>query len=61
VHYLKAMQDAGYTGFVTVEVSIMVQNRPQYDPFFHAQLAYWTLRKAFYVAGIEGGPVGPHK
>jgi len=55
VHYLKAMQDAGYTGFVTVEVSIMVQNRPHYDPFFHAQLAYWTLRKAFYVAGIEPG------
>ena len=55
VHYLKAMQGAGYTGFITVEVSIMVQNRPHYDPFFHAQLAYWTLRKAFYVAGIEPG------
>jgi sugar phosphate isomerase/epimerase len=55
VHYLRAMQAAGYDGFITVEVSVMVQARPNYDPFFHAQLAYWTLRKAFYVAGIEPG------
>jgi sugar phosphate isomerase/epimerase len=55
VHYLKAMQAAGYEGFITAEVSVMVQRRPDYDPFFHAQLAYWTLRKAFYVAGIEPG------
>ena len=53
VHYLKAMQAAGYNGFITAEVSVMVQRRPGYDPFFHAQLAYWTLRKAFHVAGIE--------
>ena len=53
VRYLKAMQVAGYDGFITAEVSVMVQRRPDYDPFFHAQLAYWTLRKAFYVAGIE--------
>jgi sugar phosphate isomerase/epimerase len=55
VHYLKAMQTAGYEGFITAEVSVMVQGRPDYDPFFHAQLAYWTLRKAFYVADIEPG------
>ena len=55
VHYLKAMQAAGYEGFITAEVSVMVQGRPDYAPFFHAQLAYWTLRKAFYVAGIEPG------
>jgi sugar phosphate isomerase/epimerase len=53
VHYLKAMQAAGYNGFITAEVSVMVQRRPNYDPFFHAQLSYWTLRKAFHVAGIE--------
>jgi len=49
------MQAAGYNGFITAEVSVMVQRRPNYDPFFHAQLAYWTLRKAFYVAGIDPG------
>jgi sugar phosphate isomerase/epimerase len=53
VHYLRAMQATGYNGFITAEVSLMVQGRPNFDPFFHAQLSYWTLRKAFYVAGIE--------
>jgi sugar phosphate isomerase/epimerase len=53
VHYLQAMRAAGYDGFITAEVSVMVQRRANYDPLFHAQLAYWTLRKAFYVAGIE--------
>ena len=55
VHYLKAMQAAGYDGFITAEVSVMVQRRPNYAPFFHAQLAYWTLYKAFQVAGIKPG------
>ena len=55
VHYLKAMQKTGYDGFITSEVSIMVQRRPNYDPFFHCQLSYWTLFKAFQVAGIEPG------
>lgn len=55
VRYLKAMQAAGYDGFITVEVSVQVQRRADYDPFFHAQLAYWTLYKAFQVAGIEPG------
>ena len=52
VHFLKAMQAAGYNDYVMVEVSMMVQRRPGYDPFFHAQLAYWTLDKALKVAGI---------
>ncbi|TEU15003.1 MAG: sugar phosphate isomerase/epimerase [Anaerolineales bacterium] len=55
VRYLKAMQAAGYDGFITAEVSVHVQRRADYDPFFHAQLAYWTLYKAFQVAGIEPG------
>ncbi|MBM3190936.1 MAG: sugar phosphate isomerase/epimerase, partial [Chloroflexi bacterium] len=55
VRYLKAMDAAGYKGFITAEVSIFVQRRPDYDPFFHAQLSYWTLYKAFQVAGMEPG------
>ena len=54
-HYLRAMDTAGYDGFITAEVSVMVQRRPDYDPFFHAQLSYWTLYKAFQVAGL---PIG---
>ena len=52
VHYLKAMRAAEYDGYITAEVSVMVQDRPNYEPFFHAQLAYWTLFKAFQVAGF---------
>lgn len=52
VRYLKAMQAAGYEGFITVEVSIMVQRRPDYDPFAAADLSYRTLSAAFEQAGI---------
>jgi len=47
-----AMDEAGYQGYVVIEVSNMVQRRPDYGPFFHAQLGYWTLDKAFKVAGL---------
>ena len=30
--YLQAMAGAGYAGFVTVEISKMVQHRPGYEP-----------------------------
>ena len=53
VRYMKAMRDAGYEGFITVEVSKMVQSRPDYDPFAGAELAYRTLSAAFEEAGIE--------
>jgi sugar phosphate isomerase/epimerase len=53
VSYLKAVQSAGYDGFVTVEVSVMVQRRPDYDPFAAAELSYKTLSQAFEKAGIE--------
>jgi inosose dehydratase len=52
VSYLKAMQAHGYKGFITVEVSVMVQRRPDYDPFAAATLSYETLSRAFIEAGI---------
>ncbi len=51
-NYLKAMQAHGYDGFITVEVSVMVQRRPDYDPFAAATLSYETLSRAFIEAGI---------
>ncbi len=51
-HYLRVMGEAGYEGFQTVEVSVMVQRRPDYDPFASAKLAYETLSGAFKAAGI---------
>lgn len=53
VAYLKAMQSHGYDGFITAEVSFMVQARKDYDPLAAATLSYETLSKAFDDAGIE--------
>ena len=52
LNYLKAMQAHGYDGFITVEVSVMVQRRPDYDPFAAATLSYETLSRAFIEAGV---------
>lgn len=52
VTYLKQMQKAGYTGYITAEVSVQVQRRPDYDPLAAADLAYRTLDRAFREAGI---------
>ena len=51
VHYLQAMQRAGYTGCIAAEVSVMVQRKPDYDPFADAALAYRTLVRAFQESG----------
>jgi len=50
--YLRAMRRAGYNGFITAEVSVMVQRRPNYDPLAAADLTYRTLSKACREAGI---------
>ena len=55
VHYLKEMQAHGYDGFITAEVSFMVQGRENYDPLAAATLSYETLSHAFTEAGIERG------
>jgi inosose dehydratase len=51
VHYLAAMHQAGYTGFIGMEVSVMVQRKPGYDPFVDAALGYYALRHAFNESG----------
>lgn len=53
VRYLKQMQAHGYRGYITAEVSFMVQRRPNYDPFEAATLSYKTLSEAFRKAGIS--------
>ena len=55
VHYLKEMQAHGYDGFITAEVSFMVQGRENYDPLAAATLSYETLSRAFTEAGIDRG------
>jgi sugar phosphate isomerase/epimerase len=51
--YLRGMERAGYTGHIVVEVSIMVQRRPDYDPLAAATQSYRVLAEAFAVAGVE--------
>ncbi|HET6319883.1 MAG TPA: hypothetical protein VFG86_25775, partial [Chloroflexota bacterium] len=50
--YLTAMQAAGYAGFVTVEISKQVQNRPDYDPAEVAGRSFETLTAAAQTAGV---------
>lgn len=52
VRYLKAMHEAGYAGFIGMEVSVMVQRKPGYDPFVDAALGYYALRRAFNESGV---------
>ena len=52
VAYLQAMHEHGYTGFITAEISIMVQRRPAYDPLAAAEQTYRTLARAFEQAGV---------
>jgi len=52
VPYLWAMRDAGYDGFITGEVSVMVQRRPGYDPLGAATRTYAVLAHAFDEAGL---------
>ena len=52
IAYLRAMQQAGYTGWIGVEVSVMVQRQPGYDPFVDAALSYYALKHAFCLSGV---------
>jgi sugar phosphate isomerase/epimerase len=52
VAYLQAMRAHGYESYITAEVSIMVQRRPNYDPLAAAEQTYRTLARAFEQAGI---------
>ena len=54
VRYLRAMDQAGYDGHIVVEISLMVQARPNYDPLAAATTSYQVLSTAFEAAGITG-------
>jgi sugar phosphate isomerase/epimerase len=51
--YLRAMDRAGYTGHIVVEISIMVQARPDFDALAAATTSYDVLSTAFAEAGIS--------
>ena len=53
VRYLDLMRAAGYTGHIVVEISLMVQARPDYDALAAATQSYDVLSRAFETAGID--------
>jgi len=50
--YINAMHGAGWTDFITVEVSTMVWSKEDYDPIEAAIFSYNTLDKSFKEAGV---------
>ena len=50
--YLTAMDRVGYAGCVTVEISVMVQRRPGYDPAEVARRSFATLTAAERASGV---------
>ncbi len=53
VGYLEAMDRAGWKEYITVEISLMVQSRPDFDALAAATQSYEVLAKAFEDAGIS--------
>ena len=52
ITYLKAMHKAGWTDFITLEVSARVWSAEGYDPVQIAALSYSALNNAFKIAGV---------
>jgi sugar phosphate isomerase/epimerase len=50
--YLTAMDRSGYTGCITVEISVMVQRRPGYDPAEVARRSFAVLTAAERASGV---------
>ena len=50
--YLSAMQKTVYDGCVTIEISVMVQRRPGYDPAEVARRSFQTLLAAERASGV---------
>ena len=55
VRYLTTMQRVGYAGHIVVEISLMVQRRPDYVALAAARQSYRVLARAFDDAGIAHG------
>ncbi len=53
VRYLQAMQTYGYADFISVEISMQVQRRANYDPLAAAAESHRVLAAAFDKAGMS--------
>ena len=52
VAFLREMDAAGYSGSVSVEISVFRQRVGQYDPYHAARRSHEVLSKAFETAGV---------
>ena len=50
--FLREMATVGYEGSVSVEISVLRQRLPGYDPYEAARQSYWVLSEAFEKAGV---------
>jgi sugar phosphate isomerase/epimerase len=50
--FLRAMAQAGYRGAITVEISVMIQRRADYDPAEVARRSFEVLTEAAGAAGV---------
>jgi len=50
--YLRALDRAGYDGYLNIEISVMVQRRPNYDPAEVAERSFRTLLEASRAANV---------
>jgi sugar phosphate isomerase/epimerase len=55
--YLRALHEGGYSGYLTVEISVMVQHRADYDP---AEVAARSFRTVVAAAREAGVPLERH-
>lgn len=51
--YMRAMDEAGWDDFITLEVSTMVWGKDDYDPEAAARKSYAAITGAFEAAGVE--------
>jgi len=53
VDFIRQMARAGYDGSISVEISVLRQRLPGYDPYAAARQSYEVLSKAFEAAGVK--------
>ena len=53
VDFIGRMARAGYDGAISVEISVLRQRLPGYDPYEAARKSYGVLSKAFEAAGVK--------
>ena len=59
VDFIRRMAGAGYDGSISVEISVLRQRLPDYDPYAAARQSYEVLSKAFEAADVERSKAKP--